>query len=68
VSVRGCFAEEYNCVCSSSANFSTCVMDPVVPNEKYVFERSCCAEENDCVSSSCAKTQYMCTDPVVPYE
>jgi hypothetical protein len=49
VSVRGCCAEEYNCVCSSSANFSTCVMDPVVPNEKYVFERSCCAEENDCV-------------------
>jgi hypothetical protein len=47
MSVRGCCAEEYNCVCSSSANFSTCVMDPVVPNEKYVSERSFCAEEND---------------------
>jgi hypothetical protein len=49
VSERGCSAEVDNCVCSSSANFSTYVMDPVVPNEEYLFERSCCAEENDCV-------------------
>jgi hypothetical protein len=49
VSERGCSAEVDNCLCSSSANFSTYVMDPVVPNEKYLFERSCCAEENDCV-------------------